>query len=97
MTRGFGSRVAQGNDQRRVVSADRALQRFEPVNDQVIAAVRIWIGRTGRAPFIGATNEGGSHARVLRRVIDNAKEYYGASDPERQAIDRIVRDNAIAA
>ena len=36
-------------------------------------------------------------ARVLRRVIDNAKEYYGASDPERQAIDRIVRDNAIAA
>jgi hypothetical protein len=33
-------------------------------------------------------------ARVLRRVIDNAKEYY-ASDPDRRrAIDRIVQDTA---
>ena len=36
-------------------------------------------------------------ARVLRRVIENAKEYYGASAPQRQEIDRIVNDNAIAA
>lgn len=35
--------------------------------------------------------------RVLRRVIENAKEYYGASAPQRQDIDRIVHDNAIAA
>lgn len=36
-------------------------------------------------------------ARVLRRVIENAKEYYGASTPQRQEIDRIVHDNTIAA
>lgn len=36
-------------------------------------------------------------ARVLRRVIENAKEYYGASAPQQQEINRIVRDNAIAA
>lgn len=36
-------------------------------------------------------------ARVLRRVIENAKEYYGATAPQRQEIDRIVHDNAIAA
>lgn len=36
-------------------------------------------------------------ARVLRRVIENANEYYGASAPQRQEIDRIVHDNAIAA
>lgn len=35
-------------------------------------------------------------ARVLRRVNDNAKEYYGASPEHRQAIDRIVRDTAAA-
>ncbi len=35
-------------------------------------------------------------ARVLRRVIENAKEYYGASAPQRQEIDRIVHDNAAA-
>lgn len=35
-------------------------------------------------------------ARVLRRVIENAKEYYGASPEHRQAIDRIVRDTAAA-
>ncbi|MHB8165285.1 MAG: STAS-like domain-containing protein [Sulfuricella sp.] len=34
---------------------------------------------------------------VLRRVIANAKEYYAASPEHRQAIDRIVHDNAVAA
>jgi len=34
---------------------------------------------------------------VLRRVIANAKEYYAASPEHRQAIDRIVNDNAVAA
>ncbi|MBL1265869.1 STAS-like domain-containing protein [Methylomicrobium sp. RS1] len=32
--------------------------------------------------------------RVLRRVIDNAKEYYAANQSHRNAIDRIVQDNA---
>lgn len=36
-------------------------------------------------------------ARVLRRVIDNAKDYYAAPANQRQAIDRIVHDNAVAA
>ncbi len=36
-------------------------------------------------------------ARVLRRVIENAKEYYGASASQRHEIDRIVHDSAIAA
>ncbi|MBX3648730.1 MAG: STAS-like domain-containing protein [Rhodocyclaceae bacterium] len=36
-------------------------------------------------------------ARVLRRVIENAKDYYAASAEQREAIDRIVRDNAAAA
>lgn len=35
--------------------------------------------------------------RVLRRVIENAKEYYGATAPQRQEIDRIVHENAISA
>lgn len=35
--------------------------------------------------------------RVLRRVIENAKEYYAAPTEQRQAIDRIVHDNAVAA
>ena len=34
--------------------------------------------------------------RVLRRVIENAKEYYAASPEQRQAIDLIVHDNAAA-
>ncbi|CAG1020967.1 hypothetical protein MTYM_00660 [Methylococcales bacterium] len=34
--------------------------------------------------------------RVLRRVIDNAKEYYAASPDHRHAIDRIVQDTAAA-
>lgn len=34
--------------------------------------------------------------RVLRRVIENAKEYYAASPEQRQAIDRIVHDTAAA-
>lgn len=36
-------------------------------------------------------------ARVLRRVIENAKDYYAASAEQREAIDRIARDNAAAA
>lgn len=36
-------------------------------------------------------------ARVLRRVIENAKDYYAAPADQRQAIDRIVHDNAVAA
>jgi hypothetical protein len=35
-------------------------------------------------------------AHVLRRVIDNAKEYYGATPERRQAMDRIVSDTAAA-
>lgn len=35
--------------------------------------------------------------RILRRVIENAKEYYAASLEQRQTIDRIVHDNAAAA
>ena len=35
--------------------------------------------------------------RVLRRVIENAREYYAASTEQREAIDRIVHDNAVAA
>jgi hypothetical protein len=34
---------------------------------------------------------------ILRRVIENAKEYYAASPEQRQAIDRIVHDNVAAA
>jgi hypothetical protein len=36
-------------------------------------------------------------ARVLRRVIENAKDYYAASADQQRAIDRIVHDNAVAA
>ncbi|WP_295454676.1 STAS-like domain-containing protein [uncultured Thiodictyon sp.] len=36
-------------------------------------------------------------ARVLRRVIENAKDYYTANEDQRNAIDRIVRDNAVVA
>ncbi len=36
-------------------------------------------------------------SRVLRRVINNAKDYYAAPADQRNAIDRIVHDNAIAA
>lgn len=36
-------------------------------------------------------------ARILRRVIENAKEYYGATAAQRQAIDRIVHENAMPA
>ena len=36
-------------------------------------------------------------ARVLRRVIENAKDYYAAPADQRRAIDRIVHDNAVAA
>jgi hypothetical protein len=36
-------------------------------------------------------------ARVLRRVIENARDYYAASAEQRKAIDRIVHDNAVAA
>lgn len=32
--------------------------------------------------------------RVLRRVIENAREYYAASPEHRQAIDRIVHETA---
>lgn len=32
--------------------------------------------------------------RVLRRVIENAKEYYAASSEQRRSIDRIVMDSA---
>jgi len=35
-------------------------------------------------------------AHVLRRVIDNAEQYYGASPEHRQAMDRIVSDTAAA-
>lgn len=35
-------------------------------------------------------------ARVLRRVIENAKDYYAAPAAQRSAIDRIVHDNAVA-
>jgi hypothetical protein len=38
----------------------------------------------------------GFGSRVLRRVIDNAKEYYASSPEHRQAIDRIVQDTAAA-
>jgi hypothetical protein len=34
--------------------------------------------------------------RILRRVIENAKEYYAASPDRRQAIDRIVQETAAA-
>ncbi len=33
-------------------------------------------------------------SRVLRRVIENAKEYYAASPEQRRSIDRIVEDVA---
>ncbi len=36
-------------------------------------------------------------ARVLRKVIENAKDYYAAPAEQRNAIDRIIHDNAIAA
>jgi len=36
-------------------------------------------------------------ARVLRRVIENAKDYYAAPADQRRAIDRIVNDNAVVA
>lgn len=36
-------------------------------------------------------------ARVLRRVIENAKDYYAAPAEQRSEIDRIVHDNAVAA
>ncbi|MHB0917330.1 MAG: STAS-like domain-containing protein [Thiobacillus sp.] len=36
-------------------------------------------------------------ARVLRRVIENAKDYYAAPADQRSAIDRIVHDNAVTA
>lgn len=36
-------------------------------------------------------------ARVLRRVIENAKDYYAAPADQRSAIDRIMHDNAVAA
>ncbi|MBI4743083.1 MAG: STAS-like domain-containing protein [Betaproteobacteria bacterium] len=36
-------------------------------------------------------------ARVLRRVIENAKDYYAAPLDQQRAIDRIVHDNAVAA
>lgn len=36
-------------------------------------------------------------ARVLRRVIENAKDYYAAPAEQRRAMDRIVHDNAVAA
>lgn len=36
-------------------------------------------------------------ARVLRRVIENAKDYYAAPADRQRAIDRIVHDNAVAA
>lgn len=35
--------------------------------------------------------------RVLRRVIENAKDYYATPADQRNAIDRIVQDNAVAA
>lgn len=35
--------------------------------------------------------------RVLRRVIENAKDYYAAPADQRSAIDRIMHDNAVAA
>lgn len=35
--------------------------------------------------------------RVLRRVIENAKDYYAAPAEQQRAIDRIVHDNAVAA
>ena len=34
--------------------------------------------------------------RVLRRVIENAEEYYAASPEHRRAMDRIVQDTAAA-
>jgi hypothetical protein len=34
--------------------------------------------------------------RVLRRVIENAREYYAADPEQRQAIDRIVQETAAA-
>lgn len=34
--------------------------------------------------------------RVLRRVIENAEEYYAASPEHRRAMERIVRDTAAA-
>lgn len=34
--------------------------------------------------------------RVLRRVIENAEEYYAASPDHRRAVDRIVHDTAAA-
>ena len=34
--------------------------------------------------------------RVLRRVIENAEEYYAASLEHRRAVDRIVQDTAAA-
>jgi hypothetical protein len=34
--------------------------------------------------------------RTLRRVIENAKEYYAANPTQRAAIDRIVQDTAAA-
>ena len=36
-------------------------------------------------------------ARVLRRVIENAKDYYAAPADQQRAIDRIVHDNAVVA
>lgn len=36
-------------------------------------------------------------ARILRRVIENAKDYYTAPADQRRAIDRIVHDNAVTA
>lgn len=37
-----------------------------------------------------------SGSRALRRVIENAKEYYTASPEHRKAIDSIVHENAAA-
>jgi len=36
-------------------------------------------------------------ARVLRRVIENSKDYYAAPADQQRVIDRIVHDNAVAA
>jgi hypothetical protein len=47
-----------------------------------------------RLKFVDLSDFG---ARVLRRVIENAKDYYAAPANQRQAIDRIVHDNAVAA
>ncbi len=35
-------------------------------------------------------------ARILRRVIENAKDYYGGSPDHRGAVDRIMRDNIVS-